>query len=190
MAHGEPPRSHVNSFRLLFMIVRDGPPELEGAFSSDFKDFVWQCLRKVGSLHGKGARAPVVCAGSAWPAAAVARAASTTAAAAAAQDPADRPTAIDLLMHPFVSAAEQPPDLRRRIAEYVASRPPPRSRPAGGTLGGTAAAQGIALRCGAWSPWAACQRVRTLYPKFWHSLFGRVVGGQGRARQGRGFEAN
>ena len=48
LAMGEPPRVHIASFRLLFMIVRDDPPQLEGAqWSTDFKDFVWQCLRKV-----------------------------------------------------------------------------------------------------------------------------------------------
>ena len=48
LASGEPPRVNVASFRLLFMIVRDDPPQLEGpGFSTDFKDFVWQCLRKV-----------------------------------------------------------------------------------------------------------------------------------------------
>ncbi|KAL6778823.1 hypothetical protein ACKKBF_B04480 [Auxenochlorella protothecoides x Auxenochlorella symbiontica] len=46
MARGEPPRGEVSSFRLLFMIVRDEPPSLEGPFSTEFKDFVWQCLRK------------------------------------------------------------------------------------------------------------------------------------------------
>ena len=48
LAKGEPPRVNVGSFRLLFMIVRDDPPLLEGSFSTDLKDFVWQCLRKVG----------------------------------------------------------------------------------------------------------------------------------------------
>ncbi len=48
LASGEPPRVNVASFRLLFMIVRDDPPQLEGSqWSTDFKDFVWQCLRKV-----------------------------------------------------------------------------------------------------------------------------------------------
>lgn len=49
MAMGEPPRANVSSFRLLFMIVRDDPPALDGSFSTDFKDFVWRCLRKVGA---------------------------------------------------------------------------------------------------------------------------------------------
>jgi hypothetical protein len=48
LAEGEPPRVNIASFRLLFMIVRDDPPQLEGGqWSTDFKDFVWQCLRKV-----------------------------------------------------------------------------------------------------------------------------------------------
>ncbi|PRW39080.1 Serine threonine- kinase svkA [Chlorella sorokiniana] len=86
LAQGEPPRVNVASFRLLFMIVRDDPPQLEGSeFSTDFKDFVWQCLRK---------------------------------------DPADRPTAADLLEHPFVAAAETaPPDLAQRVAAYLQRRP-------------------------------------------------------------------
>lgn len=46
MARGEPPRNGVPSFRLLFLIVREPPPALEGDFSAGFKDFVWQCLRK------------------------------------------------------------------------------------------------------------------------------------------------
>lgn len=80
MALGEPPRSGVPSFRLLFLIVREPPPQLEGNFSVEFKDFVWQCLRKA---------------------------------------PADRPSAIDLLMHPFVAVAERPPDLPQRIARVT-----------------------------------------------------------------------
>ncbi len=46
MARGEPPRNGVPAVRLLFLIVREPPPALEGDFSADFKDFVWQCLRK------------------------------------------------------------------------------------------------------------------------------------------------
>jgi hypothetical protein len=48
LAEGEPPRVNIASFRLLFMIVRDDPPQLEGgSWSTEFKDFVWQCLQKV-----------------------------------------------------------------------------------------------------------------------------------------------
>ena len=50
LAKGQPPRCNVSSFRLLFMIVRDGPPSVEGAFSNEFKDFVWHCLKKVWGL--------------------------------------------------------------------------------------------------------------------------------------------
>jgi serine/threonine protein kinase len=46
MARGKPPRNGVPAVRLLFLIVREPPPALEGDFSADFKDFVWQCLRK------------------------------------------------------------------------------------------------------------------------------------------------
>lgn len=80
LALGEPPRSGMPSFRLLFVIVRDPPPQLEGSdFSTEFKDFVWQCLRK---------------------------------------DPRDRPSAIDLLMHPFVLGAQPSHSLVARIKEY------------------------------------------------------------------------
>lgn len=84
LAMGEPPRANVGSFRLLFMIVRDDPPLLEGHFSTDLMDFVWQCLRK---------------------------------------DPKERPSAMDLLQHPFVANAEKPPELEERITAYLASRP-------------------------------------------------------------------
>ena len=83
MALGEPPRCGVPAFRLLFLIVREPPPQLEGPFSTELKDFVWQCLRKA---------------------------------------PADRPSAIDLLMHPFVVGAERPRDLTDTIAACVARR--------------------------------------------------------------------
>lgn len=86
LASGEPPRVNVASFRLLFMIVRDDPPQLEGSqWSTDFKDFVWQCLRK---------------------------------------DPKARPSALDLLEHPFVTAAgPAPPDLAQRVAAFQQRRP-------------------------------------------------------------------
>ncbi|KAL4440368.1 hypothetical protein ABPG75_003369 [Micractinium tetrahymenae] len=86
LASGEPPRVNVASFRLLFMIVRDDPPQLEGGqWSTDFKDFVWQCLRK---------------------------------------DPKARPSALDLLEHPFVMGADQPPaELAQRVAAFQQRRP-------------------------------------------------------------------
>lgn len=86
MAQGEPPRSGVSSFRLLFLIVKEPPPQLEGGnFSANFRDFVDQCLKK---------------------------------------DPRERPSAIDLLMHPFVATADMPEDLPSRIASFRATRAP------------------------------------------------------------------
>lgn len=86
LASGEPPRVNVASFRLLFMIVRDDPPQLEGPqWSTEFKDFVWQCLRK---------------------------------------DPKARPSALDLLQHPFVGGADTaPPELALAVAAYLERRP-------------------------------------------------------------------
>lgn len=77
---GDPPRAGVPTFRLLFLIVREPPPQLEGHFSEVFRDFVTQCLQKA---------------------------------------PEDRPSAIDLLMHPFVLQAELPLELTDHIAERL-----------------------------------------------------------------------
>eukprot|EP00887_Chlorella_sp_A99_P002384 scaffold10.g2384.t1 len=84
LATGEPPRASVSSFRLLFMIVRDDPPQLEGPFSTDLRDFVWRCLQK---------------------------------------DPRQRPSAADLLHHPFVAEASRPPELQQRVIKCLAHRP-------------------------------------------------------------------
>jgi hypothetical protein len=86
MALGEPPRSGLSSFRLLFVIVREPPPRLDPPFSPQLRDFVAQCLDK---------------------------------------SPGDRPSAIDLLMHPFVAAAQRPTDMPARIAAFLATRKPP-----------------------------------------------------------------
>ncbi|KDD72254.1 protein kinase, partial [Helicosporidium sp. ATCC 50920] len=82
LAQGEPPRANLSSFRLLFMIVREEAPALEGShFSTAFKDFVWQCLQK---------------------------------------DPLQRPTALDLLLHPFVAGADAPPpQLPHAVAAFL-----------------------------------------------------------------------
>jgi serine/threonine-protein kinase 24/25/MST4 len=46
MALGAPPRAGEPAMRLLFQVVRDPPPALEGAFSPALKDFVAACLVK------------------------------------------------------------------------------------------------------------------------------------------------
>ena len=50
LALGEPPRLSISPLRLLFLIVKEDPPQLEGAYSTELKDFVWQCLRKVSAF--------------------------------------------------------------------------------------------------------------------------------------------
>lgn len=185
LASGEPPRVNVASFRLLFMIVRDDPPQLEGSqWSTDFKDFVWQCLRKVGrGWHVKrrrmcrAAQGPSAC--RAWhvlpplrarccccsackparlcaclpslagprgvllcssPALSIASSTSHSVLSliftescllppsapppACGQDPKARPSALDLLEHPFVTAAgTAPAELAQRVAAFQQRRP-------------------------------------------------------------------
>ena len=40
-----------------------------------------------------------------------------------AQDPAERPSALDLLGHPFVATAQRPPELAQRVAAFLQRRP-------------------------------------------------------------------
>lgn len=46
MAHGEPPHANLHPMKALFQIPKSAPPQLEGNFSKDFKDFIIKCLMK------------------------------------------------------------------------------------------------------------------------------------------------
>lgn len=124
LALGEPPRANVGSFRLLFMIVRDDPPLLEGPFSTELKDFVWQCLRKVRTAkpsvgsHGVYEGFPSHLAQQTE-----CQSEFCAPVTPLPQEPKERPSAMDLLQHPFVAMAEKPAELEQRIAAYLAARP-------------------------------------------------------------------
>ncbi|KAF4633727.1 hypothetical protein G7Y89_g4385 [Cudoniella acicularis] len=79
LANGEPPYSDIHPMKVLFLIPKNAPPELEGNFSKAFKEFVELCLQK---------------------------------------DPRKRPSARELLKHPFVRKAKKTSYLTELIERY------------------------------------------------------------------------
>src|ERR1700738_1258763 len=47
LAQGEPPYSDIHPMKVLFIIPKNAPPQLDGnSFSDTFKDFVNRCLQR------------------------------------------------------------------------------------------------------------------------------------------------
>jgi len=46
LAKGEPPNSDLHPMKVLFLIPKNDPPQLDGNFSKLFREFVDKCLNK------------------------------------------------------------------------------------------------------------------------------------------------
>ena len=46
LSQGEPPHADLHPMRVLFLIPKSNPPELQGNFTKIFKEFVALCLNK------------------------------------------------------------------------------------------------------------------------------------------------
>jgi serine/threonine-protein kinase 24/25/MST4 len=79
LAYGEPPYADIHPMKVLFLIPKNPPPQLEGDFSQSFKDFVNLCLRK---------------------------------------EPKERPSAKELLKHPWIRKARRTTYLTELIERY------------------------------------------------------------------------
>ncbi|XP_059082344.1 serine/threonine-protein kinase 26-like isoform X3 [Tigriopus californicus] len=79
LAKGEPPNSDLHPMRVLFLIPKSNPPQLTGAYSKPFKEFIETCLNK---------------------------------------EPENRPSAKELLRHPYIKKAKRNNHLMDLIDRY------------------------------------------------------------------------